>query len=143
MLLRFHLLGVTFGDEVPIDDIEPGGDVFGTAILIFEVIGVLPDIQAEQGLKAVAQRSILVGSGLNAQFFAVDDEPGPAAAEDFGGGISEFFFEAGKVAKAFIDSLGEFAFGFAAAAFLHHLPKKRVVVMAAALVANGDAGFIG
>jgi len=61
---------------------------------------------------------------LNAQFFAIDHEPCPAAAENFGGGVREFFFEAGKVAEAFVDGLGEFAFGFAAAAFFHHLPKE-------------------
>src|SRR5262245_17089221 len=35
------------GHLVPVDGVPPGGDVVGAAVLIVEVVGVLPDVEAE------------------------------------------------------------------------------------------------
>ena len=83
--LSLHLLGVPFGNKVPIDDIEPRGDVFGTAILIFQVVGVFPNIQyPDGGLNPVAQRRILVRDWIEigrTHFGIQITRPSPAAAE--------------------------------------------------------------
>src|SRR5687768_10777599 len=65
----------------PIDHVPPGGEVVGSAILILEIVGVLPDIHAEDGLLAVHQRVVLIGRADDLEFPAVVDQPRPAAAE--------------------------------------------------------------
>ena len=35
---------------VPVDNTPPVGDVLGAAVLVFEVVGVLPDVDAEDGV---------------------------------------------------------------------------------------------
>src|SRR5690606_5796665 len=56
-------LGVLFVDRVPVDHVPPVGDVLGTAVLILEVVGVLPHVQAQDGRLAVHQRAVLGGGG--------------------------------------------------------------------------------
>ncbi len=57
--LRAHALG----DFVPAHDIPPGCDVVGALILVFEIVGVLPYVQAQNRRHALGQRRILVRQG--------------------------------------------------------------------------------
>src|SRR6516165_671181 len=81
---------VDFG---PVHYVPPGGEVVGALVLVLEVVGVLPDVVAEDGVKALAQRRVLIGSGDDFELAALNDEPAPAGAELLGGGFIKGFFE--------------------------------------------------
>jgi hypothetical protein len=51
------LLGVgeTLVDFVPVDDVPPGGEVVGAAVVVLEVVGVLPNVVADDGVEAVGK----------------------------------------------------------------------------------------
>src|SRR5579864_4401403 len=68
-------------DLGPVDDVPPGLEVCGTLVLILEVIGVLPHVDAEQRLVALHVRRVLIRRRVRGQAGAVPDEPRPAAAE--------------------------------------------------------------
>lgn len=38
---------VFFAHEIPVDDVVEGFDIFRTTVLIMEIVGVLPDVEAE------------------------------------------------------------------------------------------------
>jgi hypothetical protein len=52
--------GVVVGGLRPVDDAPPCFDVVGAAILILQIVGVLPHIEAEHGLAAVHDGIVLV-----------------------------------------------------------------------------------
>src|SRR4026209_1215665 len=74
-------------DGVPVDDVPPRLEVVGTPVLVVEVVGVLPDVDAEDRRLAVHHRRVLVGRGLHGQAGAVPDEPRPAGAETPDAGV--------------------------------------------------------
>ena len=43
-------------DDVPVDDVPPGGEVVRTPVLVVEVVGVLPDVDAEHRRLTLHQR---------------------------------------------------------------------------------------
>src|SRR6266480_4117182 len=45
---------------IPVDYIPPGIKVLGTAILVFEIVGMLPDIVAHHRIQTIHERAILV-----------------------------------------------------------------------------------
>src|SRR5579884_4531102 len=49
------------GDLGPVDHVPPGLDVVGPAVLVLEVVGVLPHVDAQQRRLALADRVVLVG----------------------------------------------------------------------------------
>ena len=49
------------GDLRPVDGVPPRVDVVRTLVLVLQVVGVLPDVDAEQGRLAVGDRVVLVG----------------------------------------------------------------------------------
>jgi hypothetical protein len=67
------------GVPVTFDHVPEGGDVVRTAVLVVEVVGVLPDIEAEDGLALDAgdglahERAVLVGGGADASFLVGAD----------------------------------------------------------------------
>src|SRR6267154_2754160 len=88
---------------------------------------------------SLAQRGVLIGGGLDFHVPAVHDQPRPSASKCFCRGFRKFFFEARITPKTFFDGLCEVAFWLAATPFFHHLPKQRMIVMAAALVSDRSA----
>src|SRR4051812_21735495 len=68
-------------DLPPVDDIPPGGEIVGAAVLVVEVVGVLPDVDAEQWHVALHDRAVLVCGRVDGEAGPVVDEPRPAAAE--------------------------------------------------------------
>src|SRR5436190_14655829 len=44
----------------PVDDIPPGVDVVGPLVLVLQVVGVLPDVDADDRRVAVGDGSVLV-----------------------------------------------------------------------------------
>jgi hypothetical protein len=39
--------GEALADFLPVHHVPPGSDVFGTAVLIFQIVGVLPHVEPE------------------------------------------------------------------------------------------------
>lgn len=46
--------------RLPIDHIPPGFNVFGTAVLIFQIIGMFPDIQSQDWRRSFTDGAILI-----------------------------------------------------------------------------------
>lgn len=77
--------GEPAGDDIPGDDVPPGFEVVGAAVLVVQIIGVLPDVAGEQaGAVGLVKFAVLIGSGGDLQFLrgVIDNEEGPAGAED-------------------------------------------------------------
>src|SRR5262249_2266158 len=68
-------LGETLGDVVPVDDVPESVDVVGALVLVLEVVGVLPDVAAEQRHAAVGDRRVLVRRGDDGEAGGVFDQP--------------------------------------------------------------------
>src|SRR5205807_8226195 len=119
------------GHLPPVDHVPPRVDVIGPAVVVLQVVGVLPDVDAEQRRLAVADRVVLVGAGDHRQTRAVVDEPGPAGAELVDAGVIELALEVIEGPERGVDRVAQRAVGLAPAVRGHPLPEQRVVVMAA------------
>ena len=68
--------------ELPVDQpVQYRLDVVGTAILVVEVVGVLPHVDDEERLQRVRLRNVGVGRSDRLDPATLEHEPGPAAAE--------------------------------------------------------------
>jgi len=52
---------VSAADFVPVERVPPGCDVVGSPVLIFEIIGMFPDVKTEERGLAFHDRAILIG----------------------------------------------------------------------------------
>lgn len=87
-----YLLGVPLPYHVPVDDRPEGLEVGGAAVLVVQVVGVLPYVEGEEGLEAVGYRIVCIGALEDGQFaILVGCEPHPSAAEE----ANAFGFEIG------------------------------------------------
>ncbi len=70
---------------LPVDDIPDGVEVLGLAVLVLQVVGVLPGINAQQGDER-AGNGVLVGTSHQSEGAAllVLHQPRPAASLDSG-----------------------------------------------------------
>src|SRR4029077_11409480 len=74
--------GETLVDFVPVHYAPPRGEVFGTAVVVFQVIGVLPDVVAEDGIQALREGIVLIRRGDDLHIAVrLPGEPGPSGAE--------------------------------------------------------------
>src|SRR5208282_5606643 len=127
LLLRL----VIFGDLVPVHHVPEGLEIFGPAILVLEIVGMLPDVAAEKRLAfdaadSFAHQGVILVSGRNELDFAmVDDQPGPTAAEPAHAGGLELFFEGVETAEGALDIFSQFAGRGAARLGRKNLPKHR------------------
>jgi hypothetical protein len=80
-------------DIVPVDHGEEGRDMLRPAVLVGQVVGVLPDVDPEDGGFALADRAVLVWCGHDFQLALVRQEPSPAASQKKGGGVREVLLE--------------------------------------------------
>lgn len=99
-----RLLFKSLGHGAPVDDLPDGAKVLGLAVLVLQVVGVLPGVDAEQGLE-VAGDGVLVGAGDEAEGARrlVLDEPGPAGALDAGESGVGLLLEVAKGTKVLVD----------------------------------------
>src|SRR4029453_8440629 len=68
--------------KLPVQEAVNGrDDVVLPAVLIVEVVGMLPDVQGEQRGRARGKKVLAVGRRHNLQLALFGDEPRPAAAE--------------------------------------------------------------
>src|SRR5581483_2351616 len=88
-----------FIDLVPVDNVPPGRNVVGAPVLVFQIIRMLPDIEAQNRLLAFHERTVLIWSGDDFKTAVAFHEPCPAGTESAGGRRGEFFFEAFKSAE--------------------------------------------
>src|SRR5271170_2085672 len=110
-------------DLVPVDYIPPGRQVFGATIVVLEIVGMFPDVVAEDGEQSLGDGVVLIGGAENLDFatgFA--GQPDPAAAELLDSSFVEFGLEIFEVAERLFDDVGDRAAGIAAALRLHDLP---------------------
>ena len=82
---------------------------------MFEIVGVLPDVDAVNGGAAGHQGGVLVGEGFDEKFsvFAAT-EPGPATSKDAHRAFGHLFLPLFITAKGIVDLLGQFALRFLA-----------------------------
>src|SRR5947209_6198334 len=135
--------GEAFSHLWPVHDVPPGVDVVGPAVLVLEVVGVLPDVDAKQRGLTVADRIVLVRGGDHGERRAVVHEPGPARAELVHARILELRLELIVGPEGGLDRGAELAVGLASAVRGHPLPEQRVVVVPAAVVAHCSALVVG
>ena len=135
---------------VPVNDVPEGGDVVGTAILIIQIVSVLPHIDADDGFALEAgnrlahEGAVLIGGRADRELLVMaDDEPGPAGAETGRGGLGEVFLELGEAAEFGVDRRGEPALGRAALAGTENLPEERMVGVTARVVADAATDGVG
>src|SRR4051794_27254767 len=125
----------------PVHHVPPRLEVVRALVLVLEVVGVLPDVDAEQGCLARGDRRVLVRCArhLEPAAGAVVDEPRPAAAELADAGRVHLLLELVEAAEGLGDRAGERAARVTAAVGAHDLPEEGVVRVAACVVAYGRA----
>mmetsp|Transcript_32171 Transcript_32171/g.84984 ORF Transcript_32171/g.84984 Transcript_32171/m.84984 type:complete len:207 (-) Transcript_32171:278-898(-) len=126
---------VVLANLLPIDDVPERADVLGPAVLVLEVIGVLPHVEAHDGDQAgiVHERVVLVGRRHNLDRAILGDrEPRPARAEDARGGGGERGLELVVRPEGRRDLLRQHAGRLATGVGAHDRPEEAVVVVAAA-----------
>jgi len=94
-------------DFVPVDDVPPRGEVIGAAVLVLEVVGVLPNVVEQDGINALREGRILVGSADHLELACLEDQPAPAGAKLLGGGLVEGLLEGLEVAEVGGDLRGD------------------------------------
>lgn len=99
--------------NVPVDKVPQLVQVVGTAVLVVDVVGMFPNVEAEQRLQPPTQRIAGIGLLGDVQFaFGIGGQPGPSRSEECRGSLVKFFleiFEASKVAlDGFSQSAGRF-----------------------------------
>src|ERR1700742_2219963 len=123
-------------DVFPVHEmIDERLEIVRTAVAIIDVVGVLPDVAAEDRRGAMNQRALAVGGLGNLQLAVLDRQPPPAGAElpDAGGG--EIGLELIEPAEILGDLLFQLARQLVAAAIgLHPVPEMQMVVVLAGIV---------
>src|SRR5690349_3808261 len=78
----------------PVHHVPPGAHVVGAAVLVLEVIRVLPDVAAEHGRLAGHEWAVLVGRAFDGErAAAVERQPAPSAAEPARARLGELLLE--------------------------------------------------
>jgi hypothetical protein len=142
-LTRSALGGEAAVDHIPIHQGPPGLDVVRAAVLILEVVGVLPNVEAEQrraplDAGEIHQGVVLVGgAGDREPSIGAADQPGPAGAEPPRRRLVEGGLHRLQGAEAGVDGLSQLGGGFTPLARGRHRgPELRVIPVAAAVVAH-------
>ena len=83
-----------FVGKIPVDQVsQECGDVVQAAMLIVEVVGMLPDVDGQQRPLRGGQGGSRVRGCDNLQFAILEHEPRPAAAELVTSGADELLAE--------------------------------------------------
>ena len=110
---------------------------------MFEVVGVLPNVDPVDGGAAGQEGRVLVREGFDEKFsiFAAT-EPSPAASEDTHRAFGHFFLPLFIAAKGCVDLLGQFALRFLSRVG-KGFPEDGVVGVTTGVVADGGADLGG
>ena len=79
--------------EVPVYQVPPGRNIIRTPVLILQVVGVLPHINAKKRQLSIRDRRILVGRRENFELSIFCREPRPAAAKTLYRSVVELLLE--------------------------------------------------
>ncbi len=134
--------GVAGGDKIPVDEFHDGGEVVGSLVLVFEVVGVFPHVDAEERFSSGHDGRVLVGSGFDDEFCVAHSEPDPTAPEDFESGGDQLFFEGLLGFEMCFDVFQECA-GWGGSAFFEALPEERVIGVTASVVSEVVSDIVG
>jgi len=106
---------------------------------VFEVVGVLPNIDSVDRSAAGQQGRVLVREGFDEKFSVfASTKPSPTAPEDAHRAFGHFFLPLFIAAKGIVDLLGQFALRFLAGVG-KGFPENGVVGVAPGIVAYGGA----
>ena len=151
----FHNVGTVLRYLVPIDNIPPVGNIFGSTVLVLQVVGVFPDIQSENGEHdlvscSLHQRVVLVGSSHELEFISllVDTDPDPTGSKEGAGGSTGFKLGLHLVetSKGLVDEFFELSRRLGLLGIIrgcHFVPEEGVVVVTTTVVADSRTGFNG
>src|SRR5438874_10296449 len=104
------LIALSYG--IPVDNVPPGRKVIWTAVLVLEVVGMLPDIVAHDRVVSIHERAVLIGAGDNLEFATlIKDEPRPTRAKTLCASIVECCLESVEGAKGGVDRACQIASG--------------------------------
>src|SRR3954447_22987602 len=118
--------------------IEKRLQVIRTAVAIVDVVGMLPDIDAEDRGGAMHQRILAVGRLGDFELAVLYRQPSPAGAELANAGGREIGLEFLNPTEILVDPAGELARKLAAAAVgLHPVPKMQMIIVLAGVVEDG------
>ena len=100
-------------DFVPVHNVPPCGNVVGATVLVVEVIGVFPDVNAQDRRaftihQTAHQWIVLVGCRTDTEPIALDTKPCPATAEACCCSGCELLLECIHGTECRIDCAGEF-----------------------------------
>ena len=99
---------VARGDDGPVDDLPQFGEVVRAAVLVVKVVGVLPDVEGEEGAEALGDG--VAGAGLlgdDERAVCGGGEPYPAGAEEAGALGGEVGLEGVEAAPLLRNAGGE------------------------------------
>src|SRR5579872_94802 len=144
MLVLLGSRGESLADRFPIDDVPPRVQIVGPFVLVFQIIGVFPDVVAHDRFESVRHGVVLVGSTRHRELaIARADEPDPTAAELLDPGVSELFLERFEVPEARGKRVRKRAGRLLRAAGRHDGPKHRMIDVTSAVVADRGADVFG
>src|SRR5579884_1097358 len=130
-------------DGRPVDDVPPGFDVIGALVLVFQVIRVFPNIDAENRHLVIHVGAVLVSGADDCQLAALRYQPAPAAAEAARGRFLVLGFEGVEVAESLLDIIRQGPARLTATALGHNLPEHAVVGVATPIVAHRGPDVFG
>ena len=131
-----RLVLVVLGSEVPVGHLgEEVLNEVGATVLVVEVVGVLPNIDGEDGLEAVSEGSISIVCADDLELLVlVESEPSPTGTEVGSSGLLELLTESGEGAEVAVNGLTEDASGLATTVGLEGVPEEAVVEVLGSVV---------
>ena len=110
---------------------------------MFEIVGVLPDVDAVDGGAAGHQGGVLVREGFDEKFSVFGStEPSPTASKDAHRAFGHLLFPLFITAKGIVDLLGQFAHRFLSRVG-KGFPEDGVVGVTTGIVADSGADLGG
>src|SRR5207302_8319564 len=126
---------VTLVDLAPVDNVPPRSQIFGAAVVVLQIVGVLPHVVAEDRIEPLRKRAVLVGRGDDLHIAVrLAGQPYPATAELLGTGIVELALEVFERTESLLDHVGNGTAGVTTTFGLHDLPEHGVIHVTAAIV---------
>src|SRR5207245_7111973 len=91
-------------DFLPINYVPPRLQIFWAAVVIFQIVGVLPHVIAHDGEQSLGNWIVLVGGGNDLHLAAgLGRQPYPTAAKLLGARVIELGLKIFEAAKSLVD----------------------------------------
>ena len=100
-------------DYFPVDDFPKIVQMVGSSVLIIQIVGMFPDIEAQERFHALSERITTIGFLHDDQLaVSVQGEPSPSRAEEAGGSFHHLVLEVIEVAEIAFDGFGQLSLRF-------------------------------